>query len=297
VRALAVEGLETPRKDSKESFVPAASSLGPPKSQTGPGNMVTNGRQGVAKPKKRGHSRIVAKQSSRVNALGVEGLDKPKKGGLASRWLQQQQERKAKEFEAERNKIRARRARGVKHVDQQIRMLILQIKKLSVSKGHSSPVPGALCKAVTFGDLFASTQGVMPALAGTLQQAKKRGVVSYEGDMLQQSYHDHVLISLLKDKVADSKVYKSVYMKKPIDFHATSNNEGPATCDRCGKTVLPLERLAVSGCVFHKTCFKCASCSRTLKLAEYASSGGRGNKTFYCKPCYLRQVNKAGGKY
>ena len=72
-----------------------------------------------------------------------------------------------------------------------------------------------------------------------------------------QGAHDHVMISLINDKVDDSKVYKSIYMKRPVKVaaqQATSNK-----CDRCSKTVYPKERLAVSGSVFHKTCFKVCS--------------------------------------
>lgn len=60
--------------------------------------------------------------------------------------------------------------------------------------------PGANGKyEVTFGTLFNDDQcaNIFEALVGTLRAAKKRKVVTYEGELLLQGVHDNVVISLL----------------------------------------------------------------------------------------------------
>jgi len=51
--------------------------------------------------------------------------------------------------------------------------------------------------AVSFGVLFAETQDVFEALAGTLKAAKKAGVVAYASPLLLKGTHDKVDIVLL----------------------------------------------------------------------------------------------------
>lgn len=53
----------------------------------------------------------------------------------------------------------------------------------------------------------------------------------------------------------------------------------------CDKTVYVLEKIECDGRVFHKTCFKCEHCKRTLSLGNFAGLQGK----LYCKP-HFKQV-------
>lgn len=50
-------------------------------------------------------------------------------------------------------------------------------------------------------------------------------------------------------------------------------------CTVCAKSVYAQERLSADEKVFHKACFKCSECKKTLALGNYASMDA---KTF-CK--------------
>lgn len=65
---------------------------------------------------------------------------------------------------------------------------------------------------------------------------------------------------------------------------------GQEECESCGKRVYLMERLAVEHHVFHRTCFKCHSCSTQLKQGSYEFD--RISNRFYCRTHYrdlLRQ--------
>lgn len=51
-------------------------------------------------------------------------------------------------------------------------------------------------------------------------------------------------------------------------------------CVVCQKAVYLTEKLVADEAIFHKTCFKCCHCSKTLSLGNYASLEGK----YYCKP-------------
>lgn len=63
-------------------------------------------------------------------------------------------------------------------------------------------------------------------------------------------------------------------------------------CQVCSKSVYPMEKLEVEGLIFHKFCFKCETCKRTLSLGSYASLSGK----YYCKP-HLKQLFALKGNY
>ena len=59
---------------------------------------------------------------------------------------------------------------------------------------------------------------------------------------------------------------------------------GQEECELCTKRVYLMERLAVGGHVFHRTCFKCHSCSVQLKPGTYEYDN-KSDK-FYCRSHY-----------
>jgi len=63
-------------------------------------------------------------------------------------------------------------------------------------------------------------------------------------------------------------------------------------CSVCNKTVYYSERLSADTQIYHKTCFRCSHCNRTLKLGNYCAFE---NKLF-CKPHFI-QLFKSKGKY
>ncbi|XP_067935410.1 xin actin-binding repeat-containing protein 2-like isoform X2 [Watersipora subatra] len=63
-------------------------------------------------------------------------------------------------------------------------------------------------------------------------------------------------------------------------------------CANCQKTVYPLEEVLVDTLHFHKSCFRCTTCNRTLSTGSYASLDG----SYFCKPHYM-QLFKQKGNY
>lgn len=82
------------------------------------------------------------------------------------------------------------------NVQHEVELLIEEIKRLGA--------PDASGKiSVNFGTLFSDDRcaNIFEALVGTLRAAKRKKVVTYEGELLLQGVHDNVPIQLLKDSV------------------------------------------------------------------------------------------------
>ena len=75
-------------------------------------------------------------------------------------------------------------------VEGECKRLILAIKRISTAENK---------KSCTFGSLFRddAVQNEFEALNGTLRAAKKRKMISFEGEMLLQGAHDDVVITVL----------------------------------------------------------------------------------------------------
>lgn len=56
-------------------------------------------------------------------------------------------------------------------------------------------------------------------------------------------------------------------------------------CLSCERVVFFMEKLEADGKVFHKTCFKCSVCRKTLSAGTYASLEG----VLFCKPHFKQQ--------
>jgi len=232
-----------------------------------------------------------------TRGLDVEGLDSSKKksditvsaspspGGIGARWANQMAQQAEDDFQKNRDKLRGRRKGGVEFMDKQIRQLIDEIKRLSGGSG------GGL-GAVTFGVLFDATADTFPALSATLNVAKKRGVVSFEGDMLMQGTHSHVKITLIKDEIEDSSDFQSVIGIRPIKVPTADPVFATSMCAVCSKTVYPMDRVSANDRVMHKTCFKCSECKCSLKLGNFAFNSGK----FYCET-HFQQKFKSGAGY
>jgi hypothetical protein len=75
-------------------------------------------------------------------------------------------------------------------VEGECKRLLLAIERISKTADN---------KSCTFGDLFKDdlVQNEFEALNGTLRAAKKRKMISFEGEMLLQGAHDDVVITVL----------------------------------------------------------------------------------------------------
>ncbi|XP_064365130.1 costars family protein ABRACL isoform X2 [Dromaius novaehollandiae] len=80
------------------------------------------------------------------------------------------------------------------NVEHEINLLVEEIRRLG-SKNADGQV------SVKFGVLFADEKcaNLFEALVGTLKAAKRRKIVSYQGELLLQGVHDNVDIMLLQD--------------------------------------------------------------------------------------------------
>ncbi|KAH3825774.1 costars family protein ABRACL-like [Dreissena polymorpha] len=82
------------------------------------------------------------------------------------------------------------------NVEHEVTLLIGEIKRLGTQDAEGK-------YSVTFGVLFNDDQcaNIFEALVGTLRAAKRKKVVTYEGELLLQGVHDKVAIKLLKDSL------------------------------------------------------------------------------------------------
>ncbi|XP_037607088.1 costars family protein ABRACL [Sebastes umbrosus] len=81
------------------------------------------------------------------------------------------------------------------NVDHEVGLLKEEIKRLGSENADGK-------YTVTFGVLFNDDRcaNIFEALVGTLRAAKKRKIVTYEGELLLQGVHDNVGIVLLVDE-------------------------------------------------------------------------------------------------
>jgi Costars len=82
-----------------------------------------------------------------------------------------------------------------KRVDEECAQLLIDIRRLGGKQGPNQ---------VKFGELFDDddVQQYYEALVGTLKSAKKRGMITFKGQMLLKGMHDDVLISITKEQLA-----------------------------------------------------------------------------------------------
>ncbi|XP_041372270.1 costars family protein ABRACL-like [Gigantopelta aegis] len=80
------------------------------------------------------------------------------------------------------------------NVEHEVTLLVEEIKRLGTvdDSGHHQ---------VTFGELFHDDRcaNIFEALVGTLRAAKRKKIVTYDGELLLQGVHDNVAIKLLQN--------------------------------------------------------------------------------------------------
>ncbi|GFS00180.1 costars family protein ABRACL [Elysia marginata] len=78
------------------------------------------------------------------------------------------------------------------NVEHEVKLLVDEINRLG------KPGPDGKLE-VTFGTLFNDDRcaNIFEALVGTLRAAKRKKIITYDGELLLQGVHDSVVISLL----------------------------------------------------------------------------------------------------
>ncbi|NXF04494.1 ABRAL protein, partial [Smithornis capensis] len=85
----------------------------------------------------------------------------------------------------------------IMNVEHEINLLVQEIRRLGTKGKYYAD--GQV--SVKFGVLFADEKcaNLFEALVGTLKAAKRRKIVTYQGELLLQGVHDNVDIVLLQD--------------------------------------------------------------------------------------------------
>mmetsp|Transcript_30041 Transcript_30041/g.41592 ORF Transcript_30041/g.41592 Transcript_30041/m.41592 type:complete len:83 (-) Transcript_30041:296-544(-) len=78
------------------------------------------------------------------------------------------------------------------HVEEEVKKLVEEVTRLGAPNADGN-------MTVKFGVLFADERcaNIFEALVGTLRAAKKRKILTFEGEMLFQGVHDNVDVILL----------------------------------------------------------------------------------------------------
>uniref|UniRef100_UPI00398F3308 cysteine and glycine-rich protein 2 isoform X1 n=1 Tax=Pristiophorus japonicus TaxID=55135 RepID=UPI00398F3308 len=66
--------------------------------------------------------------------------------------------------------------------------------------------------------------------------------------------------------------------------------EGADKCSRCGDSVYAAEKIVGAGKPWHKNCFQCAKCSKSLESTTMTENEGE----IYCKSCYAKNFGPKG---
>ncbi|XP_048401575.1 cysteine and glycine-rich protein 3 [Stegostoma tigrinum] len=65
---------------------------------------------------------------------------------------------------------------------------------------------------------------------------------------------------------------------------------GAEKCPRCSQSVYAAEKVIGGGKAWHKTCFRCALCGKSLESTTVTDKDGE----IYCKACYARNFGPKG---
>ncbi|XP_063303052.1 cysteine and glycine-rich protein 2 [Pelobates fuscus] len=68
---------------------------------------------------------------------------------------------------------------------------------------------------------------------------------------------------------------------------------GTEKCPRCGESVYAAEKVMGAGKAWHKNCFRCAKCGKSLESTTLTEKEGE----IYCKACYAKNFGPKGFGY
>uniref|UniRef100_A0A668AHW7 Cysteine and glycine-rich protein 3 (cardiac LIM protein) n=1 Tax=Myripristis murdjan TaxID=586833 RepID=A0A668AHW7_9TELE len=87
---------------------------------------------------------------------------------------------------------------------------------------------------------------------------------------------------------SDPPVFTILAPKFPSKF--AHKFGGSDRCPRCSKAVYAAEKVMGAGKPWHKTCFRCALCGKSLDSATVTDKDGE----LYCKVCYAKNFGPKG---
>uniref|UniRef100_A0A0N4ZAD5 LIM zinc-binding domain-containing protein n=1 Tax=Parastrongyloides trichosuri TaxID=131310 RepID=A0A0N4ZAD5_PARTI len=61
-------------------------------------------------------------------------------------------------------------------------------------------------------------------------------------------------------------------------------------CKRCNEVVYEAEKVLTAGSVWHKRCFRCVACSKSLQLGQISER----NNDIFCNNCYAKDYGPKG---
>eukprot|EP00039_Didymoeca_costata_P026038 m.14769 g.14769 ORF g.14769 m.14769 type:complete len:230 (-) comp5200_c0_seq1:1681-2370(-) len=85
------------------------------------------------------------------------------------------------------------------------------------------------------------------------------------------------------------KVLNEAEINSRLSLRQSSSTD---CCQVCNKAAYAMEKIEADGMVFHKHCFKCSVCKKTIGLGNYAAVEGK----MFCKP-HFKQLFKLKGNY
>ncbi|XP_004066868.1 cysteine and glycine-rich protein 3 [Oryzias latipes] len=82
---------------------------------------------------------------------------------------------------------------------------------------------------------------------------------------------------------------------RPVSSNPSTNKlsqklGGSDHCPRCSKAVYAAEKVMGAGKAWHKTCFRCALCGKSLESTTVTDKDGE----LYCKVCYAKNFGPKG---
>ncbi|XP_063899839.1 cysteine and glycine-rich protein 1-like [Zophobas morio] len=118
------------------------------------------------------------------------------------------------------------------------------------------------------------------------------GTLSMEGSRQdqQENYAAATKSECLTSTDSQRQQSKQTQSSTPRDL---SQYKGKDVCPACDKKVYHAEKVVGAGCSYHRSCFKCYSCSKPLDSTTVTDRDG----AIYCKGCYAKNFGPKGYGY
>eukprot|EP00241_Pyramimonas_parkeae_P001416 CAMPEP_0114231548 /NCGR_PEP_ID=MMETSP0058-20121206/4110_1 /TAXON_ID=36894 /ORGANISM="Pyramimonas parkeae, CCMP726" /LENGTH=540 /DNA_ID=CAMNT_0001342919 /DNA_START=38 /DNA_END=1660 /DNA_ORIENTATION=+ len=126
-----------------------------------------------------------------------------------------------------------------------------------------------------------------------LQGCRDIGLSEFELFMTPDLYEGKSIHAVVTNILAVARTFQVDISPTPsvTDVQASfASAKLQNTCRRCGKTVYAMEQMLALNSVWHKACFRCAGCNRTLPAGSYLDH----DSDPYCKSCYDKQFRPKG---
>ncbi|KAL0963132.1 hypothetical protein UPYG_G00350150 [Umbra pygmaea] len=92
-------------------------------------------------------------------------------------------------------------------------------------------------------------------------------------------------------KPEETQIHRPTTNPNPSKF--AQKFGGSEKCGRCGESVYAAEKIVGAGKPWHKNCFRCAKCGKSLESTTQTEKDGE----IYCKACYAKHFGPKGFGY